>query len=64
MQTNKPPEPVHVTGTNRGEEQVLRKGREPGRGDRGQYRAARDATGINPSARGPIDPRMPHIPPA
>ena len=60
----KPPQPVHIAGTRRGEELALNKGPEAGRGERSQYRSARDATGINAAARGPIDPRMPHIPPA
>jgi hypothetical protein len=59
-----PPEPIHISGNNRGEEMNLRKGREAGRGDQKQYRASRDATGINASDRRPIDPRMPSIPPA
>jgi len=61
---NKPPAPVHVPGMERGEELVLKKGREPGRGcgERG-YRSARDSTAIEPSAREPIDPSMPRIPP-
>jgi hypothetical protein len=28
------------------------------------HRTARDSTSINPKAREPIDPRMPHLPPA
>ncbi len=65
MQTNhKPTEPVHVPGTARGEEMALRKGREAGRGEQKQYRSARDATGINAEDEQPIDPSMPHIPPA
>jgi hypothetical protein len=45
---------------------VHKEGREPGRGVRGArgYREARDATGINPESRAPIDPRMPYMPPA
>jgi hypothetical protein len=61
---HKPPEPIHVSGTNRGEEMALRKRPEGGRGDHKQYRSARDATGINAADRRPIDPRMPSIPPA
>jgi hypothetical protein len=61
---HKPPEPVHVAGTNRGEEMALRKGPEAGRGELNRYRSARDATGINAADRRPIDPRMPSIPPA
>jgi hypothetical protein len=61
-----PPQPVHVTGTQKGEELVHRKGREPGRHDKGSrgYRTARDSTGINADGRDPIDPRMPYMPPA
>jgi hypothetical protein len=44
---SKPPEPVHIPGTNRGEELVLRKGPEPGRGGNDQFRSARDSTGIS-----------------
>jgi len=55
-----------VPGTSKGEEVVQRKGREPGR--KGQhkkpYRTARDSTSINAEDCGPIDPRMPNIPPA
>jgi hypothetical protein len=56
--------PAHTPGTPKGEERVLRKGREPGREDRKIHRTARDATSINPAARAPIDPRMPQMPPA
>jgi hypothetical protein len=61
-----PPRPVHVAGTNRGEELVQDKGREPGRNNPGQrpYRTARDSTGLNADTHEPIDPRMPQIPPA
>lgn len=66
MQPKRPPQPVHVPGTSKGEEVVQRKGREPGR--KGQhkqpYRTARDSTSINAEDCGPIDPRMPNIPPA
>jgi hypothetical protein len=59
----KPLEPVHVEGMHRGEEQVLEKGREPGRSGK-HYRTARDSTGINPEHHSPIHPAMPNIPPA
>lgn len=52
----------HSEGTARGEEVVQRKGPEPGR-ETG-IRTARDSTSINPKAAEPIDPRMPHMPPA
>jgi hypothetical protein len=63
---NKPPRPdisAHTPGTPKGEERVRRAGREPGRGAKESARTARDATSINPEAREPIDPRMPHLPP-
>jgi hypothetical protein len=55
-----------VPGTSKGEEVVLRNGREPGReeGNTHHYRTARDATSINAKDRNPIDPRMPNLPPA
>lgn len=56
--------PAHTPGTPRGEELVRTLGREPGREGRSGGRTARDATSINPAARGPIDPKMPHLPPA
>jgi len=64
MRMKKPPQPVHVPGTTKGEELVLTKGREAGRGDSRSHRTARDSTGIDAEQRDPIDPRMPHIPPA
>lgn len=54
--------PSHTPGTRKGEEMVMRLGREPGR-ESGQSRTARDSTGINAKDREPIDPRMPHLPP-
>lgn len=58
------PQPVHVPGNRRGEEEALEK-HEPGRAeDRKNYRSARDSTGINPELHGPIHPNMPSIPPA
>jgi hypothetical protein len=56
--------PAHTPGTPKGEELVRRHGREPGRQNAHLGRTARDATSINPAARAPIDPRMPHLPPA
>ena len=56
--------PAHTPGTPKGEERVLREGREPGRENEELGRTARDATSINPKDRDPIDPRMPHLPPA
>jgi hypothetical protein len=54
--------PSHTPGTSRGEELRQSKGPEPGR-EKG-YRSARDSTSVAASAREPIDPRMPHMPPA
>lgn len=53
--------PAHTTGTSKGEER-LEDGPEPGREDTG--RTARDSTSINPDKAGPIDPKMPNMPPA
>ncbi|HEX3659358.1 MAG TPA: hypothetical protein VG433_01050 [Pirellulales bacterium] len=61
---NQPPKPNHVAGTSKGEELVRKKGREPGRGGKHGYRSARDSTSIGADAHGPIDPRMPDMPPA
>jgi hypothetical protein len=58
------PEPTHISGTNKGEEQALTSkeaGRDP---DRKHYQDARDSTGINAAQRQPIHPAMPYIPPA
>jgi hypothetical protein len=59
----RPDIPSHTPGTAKGEEWVQRQGREPGREDPNVVRTARDSTSINPQAREPIDPRMPHMPP-
>jgi hypothetical protein len=56
--------PAHTPGTPKGEERVMRHGREAGRGDKKAHRTARDSTSINPEGAAPIDPRMPHLPPA
>jgi hypothetical protein len=56
--------PAHTPGTPRGEERVRRYGREPGREHPMFGRTARDSTSVNPEGRGPIDPRMPQMPPA
>jgi hypothetical protein len=56
--------PSHTPGTPKGEEYVKRHGREPGRDDPRFERTARDATSVSPKKHGPIDPRMPHLPPA
>lgn len=64
MNETKTPQPVHVAGTSKGEEMTQRKGREPGRGEAGPYRTARDSTSIDADARNPIHPDMPNIPPS
>ena len=60
-QDTTPDAPSHTPGTNRGEDWV-KQNSEPGR--EGQTATARSSTGINPEDQGPIDPRMPHLPPA
>lgn len=52
---------AHTPGTHRGEDWV-KKEKEPGRED--STATARSSTGINSNSAGPIDPRMPHLPPA
>jgi hypothetical protein len=66
MMRRDPPAPTHVPRTSKGEEFVIHHGREPGRAERGKrgYRSARDSTSLNAASRGPIDPRMPEMPPA
>jgi hypothetical protein len=61
-----PPKPTHVAGTHKGEEYARKRGREPGRDVKGKkgYRSARDSTSLNAEKHGPIDPRMPEMPPA
>lgn len=53
---------AHQHGTKRGEEWTWTGQREPGR--EGNMRTARDSTSVNAKKRGPIDPRMPQMPPA
>jgi hypothetical protein len=53
--------PAHTPGTHRGESWV-RTHKEPGR--EGQTPSSRSSTGINANKRGPVDPRMAHLPPA
>ena len=55
--------PAHTPGTPKGEERVMKEGREPGRDHPRIVRTARDSTSIGAEHRGPIDPRMPHLPP-
>jgi hypothetical protein len=60
---NPPPHiDAHTKGTQRGEAWAYQGRKEPGR--EGPGRTARDATGINADKRKPIDPQMPHLPPA
>jgi len=61
-QETTPDAPAHTPGTAKGEEKRLEDGMEPGR--EGASRTARDSTSINPELRGPIDPKMPNMPPA
>ena len=60
----KPDLPSHTPGTPKGEERAIQRGREAGRGDKRFHRSARDSTSVRPEAHGPIDPRMPQMPPA
>lgn len=60
-QDTTPDAPAHTPGTHRGEEWA-RNQREPGR--ESETATARSSTGINAKNRDPIDPRMPHLPPA
>jgi hypothetical protein len=60
----RPDLPSHTAGTPKGEERVIKDGREAGRRDRPPHRTARDSTSINANLREPIDPRMPKMPPA
>ena len=58
------PQPAHIPGTNKGEEQALTS-KEAGRAaDRKNYQDARDSTGINADKRQPIHPAMPFLPPS
>lgn len=64
--------PTHHARTRKGEEIAGSHGTEPGRHHKDKTGAgrpsgnttARDSTGINPEDREPIDPSMPHMPPA
>ncbi len=56
-QDTTPDKPSHDAGTRRGERRA-----EPVQQRR--TRMASDATSINPEDSGPIDPRMPNLPPA
>ncbi len=62
----------HTPGTSKGEEAASNYGKEAGRenettDDSGRptsTRTARDSTSVNPENEEPIDPAMPHMPPA
>jgi hypothetical protein len=53
----KPDTSAHPTGIRKGESRARPLAQRP-------TRVAKDATGINPEQRGPIHPKMPHMPPA
>lgn len=55
-----PTTPSHTRGTSRGEEWIFRIAE---KGRRGKARTARSSTSIGPASKGPIDSRMPHLPP-
>ncbi|EFH88567.1 hypothetical protein [Ktedonobacter racemifer] len=63
-------EPVHQSGTGKGEEAMQKTGQEAGRHDTGisgaQRRtgkaSGRFSTGINPKKEEPIDPNSPYLP--
>jgi hypothetical protein len=52
-----PPTPIRSTGTRQGEGRPNPPVVDP-------TRKASDASGVSTEDRGPIDPRMPHLPPA
>ncbi len=62
MKNPRPDLSSHTPGTKRAEEWTYQGTKEVGR--EGNARTARDSTGINSDRRAPIDPRMPHLPPA
>lgn len=53
---------AHTPGVHKGEEESSRC--HIGRRTARRSRTSRDATSINADKRGPIDPRMPNMPPA
>jgi len=61
IQHVRPDAPSHTPGTHKGEEWVQHH-TEQGRA--GKTATARSSTGINAAQRAPIDPSMPHLPPA
>jgi len=62
MKNPRPDIDSHTPGTKRAEEWTYEGRINAGR--EGETRTSRDATGINADRRRPIDPRMPHLPPA
>ncbi len=56
-QDTTPDAPSHLSGVPKGEDRAQPLSQR-------RTRMASDATGINPEASGPIDPRMPNLPPA
>ncbi len=58
-----PDAPADEPGASRGENKMENEGKGPGR-DEVDMRPAKDSTGINPDKEEPIDPQMPHMPPA
>jgi hypothetical protein len=52
-----PDTPAHAIGTRKGESRAEPLAQR-------QTRVAKDATGVNLDQRGPIHPKMPHLPPA
>jgi len=53
-----------MNGTPGRPQDEVEKEEKPPRPDTGEGRTARDATGINPKDREPVDPKMPDMPPA
>lgn len=56
-QNARPVTPSHAIGIRKGESRAEPPAKRP-------TRKAQDATGINLEQRGPIHPKMPHLPPA
>jgi hypothetical protein len=56
-QDARPDTPAHAIGIRKGESRAAPLAQRP-------TRIAKDATGINLDQRGPIHPKMPHLPPA
>ncbi len=58
---------AHTPGTAKGEEKKMHEGQEPGRDSDNSDTSgvtARNSTSINAEDEEPIDPKMPHMPPA